>query len=164
MSKCLRGLGLVGLVALGYLLGAAGVGAPNRAQAQGKPKVEGISDDTANKIKAAVEALAAAGQALQGESKHVPATTAINASAIIAGGVNALDDLESGRGVDPETFAALYAGLAVDEIKAKLAKDDEGRLTYDGKVVKLYPVSKLKIMYMERDRMLGIKLPGKPAN
>lgn len=159
MSTWLRGMGMLGLVAFGYVLGVSGIASPNRLQAQGRPKVEGISDDTANKIKAAVEALAAAGQALQGEQKLVPATTALNASAIVAGGVNALDDLESGRGVDPETFAALYAGLAVDEIKAKLAKDDERRLTYDGKVIKLYPISRLKFMYQERDRMLGIKIP-----
>ena len=59
--------------------------------------------------------------------------TAINAFLVLSGGGNALDDLESGHGVDPETFAALYAGLAIPEIGDHLAKDDQSRLTYKGK-------------------------------
>lgn len=163
MTTWTRGLGMVGLVAVGYLLGSIGAARPTPVQAQGKPKVEGISDDTANKIKAAHEAVTAAAIALQSEQKHVPATTALNASAVLAGGVNAIEDLEMGRGVDPETFAGLYAGLGVDEIRLKLDKDEEGRLTYDGKVVKIYPISRLKHQYTERDRMLGLKIP-EPTN
>ncbi len=155
MTTWMRGLGMIALVAFGYFLGASGLGRPATVEAQ--PPVEGLADDLALKVKAAHEAVTAAAVSLQGDQKLVPATTAVNSFAVLSGGVNALEDLESGRGVDPETFAGLYAGLAVDEVRAKLSKDEEGRLTYDGKVVKLYPISKIRLMYAERDRILGLK-------
>jgi hypothetical protein len=157
MTTWARGFCLLGLVAFGYFLGSSGVLGPSRLQAQNADKEEALSDDAMLKIKAGQEAVSAAQAALQAEQKYVPAITGMNAYAVLAGGVNAVDDLERGRGVDPETFAGLYAGMAVDEVKAKLGKDENGRLTYDGKVIKIYSPERLKRAYAERERLSGIK-------
>ena len=73
-----------------------------------------------------------------------------NSFLVSTGGGDAVADLESGRGVDPETFAALYADLATDEIAQHLAKDGEGRLTYKGKLVRIYPIARLKELFTKR--------------
>ena len=158
MSIWARGCGMAGLVAFGYLLGATGIFLPANLQAQAKPdKADALTDDTALKVKTAIDSVAAAGSSLQNEQRLGSITTGTNAFAVLSGGVNAQDDLDSGRGVDPETFAALYAGLAIDEVKAKLEKDDNGRLTYNGKVVTLYSISRLKHMFAERERLAILK-------
>lgn len=157
MSRVKQGALATGLVAVGYVLGASGLFAPVPLAAQPKPAVEGISEESASKIKAANEAMQAAVVALQADQKYVPATTGFNSFAILSGGVNAVEDLENNRGVDPETFAGLYAGLADDTIKSKLNTDAEGRITYDGKVVRLYPISRLKKLYADRDLLAGLK-------
>jgi hypothetical protein len=86
----------------------------------------------------------------------------------MVGGLNAKEDLESGRGVDPETFAALYA--AAYDLKKLNLKDEsladwvdiglldydaEGRLTYQNKVVRIYPVSRLKKLNTQRRVLIG---------
>jgi len=83
------------------------------------------------------------------------ATEGVNAFAVTTGGVDAMDDLEKGRGVDPETFAALYAGQANKEVADSLDHDDQGRLTYKNKVIRMYPVSRLKELFQERLRYAG---------
>src|SRR5690606_17445319 len=113
--------------------------------------------ETIGKIQAALQALQAAREALEGEGHYVPATQGLNVFAITAGGVDAVQDLESGRGVDPETFAALYAGLATDEVAAKLGRDADQRLTYNNRLIRMYPISRLKKMYSIRE---AIQLEG----
>lgn len=162
MSTAARGVWAFGLVAFGWFLGAGGTLQPARLDAQAQPADAGLSEDASQKVKAAIDAAAAAAATLQAEQRHAPITTGTNAFAVLSGGVNAMEDLASDRGVDPETFAALYADLAIDEVKAKLAKDENGRLTYEGKVVKLYPISRLKKMFAEREKLLTSK-GAKPA-
>jgi hypothetical protein len=160
MSKMPRWGMMFSLVAFGYVLGATGLLTPEALQAQGKSTKKAqniVSDETAAKIKTATDALRTAADAMQSEQKYAPVTTNLNAFAVLAGGVNAVEDLENNRGVDPETFAALYAGLADDNIRAKLGTDSEGRMTYDGKVIRLYPVSRLKQMFEQREIVLGLK-------
>ena len=113
------------------------------------------SDDVTREVTAAYTALQNAKSALAQEDRYTSATVPLNVSAIMSGGVDAIGDLESGRGVDPETFAALYAEQATDEIAAELEKDELGRLTYKGKVVRMYSVSRLKQMFQERLRFAG---------
>ena len=113
------------------------------------------SDDVTREVTAAYTALQNAKSALAQEDRYTSATVPLNVSAIMSGGVDAIGDLESGRGVDPETFAALYAEQATDEIAAELEKDELGRLTYKGKVVRMYSVSRLKQMFQERLRLAG---------
>jgi len=146
------------LVGGGYLLGAWQIGRPGDLAAQDNATTE-LSDETKKKIVTLHESLAAAAQALQDENRLVPATKTLNAYAVLCGGLNVVDDLESGRGVDPETFAALYAGDANDELKEHLAFDSENRLTYKGKVVRIYPISRLKKLHAQRLVLTGVVAP-----
>ena len=80
-------------------------------------------------------------------------TAGVNAFLVLSGGGNARQDLESGNGVDPETFAALYAGQAIPEIQEQLGLDAENRVTYGGEVVRLYSRSRLSRMFAERVKL-----------
>jgi hypothetical protein len=87
---------------------------------------------------------------LQDEKRYVPAILGLNAFATTVGGVDAIADLESAQGVDPETFAGLYAGQAVPEVAEHLAHDAQGRVTYKGRVVRLYNPTRLKQLFAAR--------------
>ena len=153
-----------GLLTVGYMLGSFGLFSAVRAQ-EGDV---GPSEDSAKKIVAANDALKAAIDQLKLESRYEVATKGINSYAVMVGGLNAKEDLESGRGVDPETFAALYT--AAYDLKKLSLKDEsladwvdvnlldydaEGRLTYQNKVVRIYPVSRLKKLNTQRRVLIG---------
>lgn len=153
-----------GLLTIGYLLGSLGLFSAVRAQEDGAAP----SEDTVKKIVAANDALKAAVDQLKNESRYEVATKGINSYAVMVGGLNVKEDLESGHGVDPETFAALYA--AAFDLKKLNIKDDsladwldvnlldydaEGRLTYQNKVVRIYPVSRLKKLNALRQVLIG---------
>ena len=89
----------------------------------------------------------------------------INFFGVSVGGINALRDLEEGRGVDPETFAALYAGFAVPSVAKHLnlkkrlvtggrldlqIESADGRLRYKGAAVRLYSRQRLSEMFARR--------------
>lgn len=154
------GLGLVGF---GYLLGSLNLFEPERVAAQ-----PAGSDTTKGKIETAYKALATAQDALKNEGKYQPVINGVNSFAVTCGGVNVLQDLEEGRGVDPESFAGLYAGQATDAVAVKLKTDDKGRLTYSGKVVRLYSIERLKTLWRRRMEYSGVKAGTptliKPAN
>lgn len=139
------------LIAVGYVLGSVRIAAPEHLAAQDKPAEAGPSDETKNQIKGAYDALFTAQVSLENEKLYVPVVEGLNSFAVLAGGVDALADLKANRGVDPETFAALYAGKAAPDIAPDIATDAEGRLTYKSKVVKMYPISKIQKMLAERD-------------
>ncbi|MEX0700736.1 MAG: hypothetical protein WD069_01430 [Planctomycetales bacterium] len=161
MRNLLRGAAALALVGLGYGLGASGVLAPDPAHAQAVPGAAqpaagafpGLSDEARAKVQAANDALRSAIAALEQEKQYVPVVNTVNAFAASVGGMNVLADLEAGRGVDPETFAALYAGLATDEVAKDLGKDEEDRVTYKGKVVRMYPISRLKALFGAREQI-----------
>lgn len=139
------------LVLVGYILGASGTFAPRPLGAQGAAEpAGGPSDEARKKLVEAFSALKAAAETLEQENLYVSATTNLNVFAISAGGLHAINDLEEGRGVDPETFAALYAGDAKPEVKEHLDTDEQGRLTYKGKVIRIYPKARMKKIYQER--------------
>ena len=150
----------VAIFALGYLTGVTGFLTPNSLRAQVSP-AEDFTGQTREKLDDAYENVRTAaellkqGQREDGKSRYEPATKGVNFFAVSVGGINAKDDLEKGRGVDPETFAALYAEQAVDEVAEHLDNDDEGRLTYKGKVVRMYPISRLKELYQLRLALSG---------
>lgn len=154
MSTTVRWCSAVGLIAFGFVLGRIDWQAANRVQAQ-DAEAAGPSEETTKKIQLANDALKAATESLKNESLYIAATKPINVFAILAGGVNAVDDLESGRGVDPETFAALYADEATEDVKQHLGKDEDGRLTYKNKVIRIYPISRLKKVYAQRMVVTG---------
>lgn len=135
------------LLTIGYLWGATS-GPEVGLNAQ--DTVGGISEDTANKIRAAHRALREAMEALQAEGRYQTVTEGINTFLVTSGGGDARADLESGRGVDPETFAALYAGQASPEVQDLLGRDEQGRVTYNNEVVRMYSQARLQRLYAER--------------
>lgn len=142
------------LIGAGYLCGTAQL-LVRTAGAQ--PDVE-ISESTADKVRAANEAVRTAMQALESEGAYTGITLAPTSYLVLSGGGNAQADLDSGNGVDPETFAALYAamqipgedGLIDPVIKEALAIDAEGRVTYNDEVVKLYSRETLRNRFATR--------------
>lgn len=146
-----------GLLATGYVLGA--IGALDLRAAIAQQETEGgVSKETAAKIRAANNALRDAADALRTEGRYRSVTEDVNSFLVLAGGGNAREDLESGTGVDPETFAALYGGRAIPEIADLLEYDDENRLTYNGQVVRMYSKARLQRMFAERTRLAESRL------
>lgn len=157
MRKFVSVLSGLFLLAAGYILGASQILSPVALFAQADKEAKApaanqpnITDETRAKIKAAADALKAAMEALAEEQQYNSATKGMNAFAILSGGNNSLKDLKSGAVVDPETFAALYAGLAADSVVADLGRDPDGRLTYKGSVIRMYPIVNLKKVYANR--------------
>ena len=148
MRLASRGLVVLGLLVTGYLFGVSGGSISDSVL--GQDAAVQLTEDTADKLKKANDALAAAMIALQQENVYNSATKGVNSFLVSTGGGDAVADLESGRGVDPETFAALYADLAKDEVALQLSKDEEGRLTYKGKLVRIYPIARLKERFTKR--------------
>ncbi|MFM9964392.1 MAG: hypothetical protein ACKV2Q_24585 [Planctomycetaceae bacterium] len=155
MRPIWKTIAVLGLLGLGYVLGASGLLASKPLGAQAAPAEGGPSEDTQKKLKDAFTAIKSVAEALEQENLYVPATTTLNVFAVMAGGINAKQDLEDGRGIDPETFAALYAGEAVADVKEQLDHDEQGRLTYKGKVVRIYPKQRMKKILQERTRYAG---------
>lgn len=166
MRRSYPWLGGVCLVLVGYILGSVELFSPARLLAQGASdkKTIDLGDDAQTKIRQAAEALRIAAEALTNEQKYEPAIKGINTFSILSGGRNAVDDLENGAIVDPETFSALYADLATDEVAVHLGRDAEGRLTYKGKVIRIYPVQFLQQLYAQRADLTGEELSPSPAN
>lgn len=154
MRTIVRLSAAVGLMAVGYFCGSVGVFSPGAADAQ-IPEGSAPSVETIERIKASVDALRQAASQLRQDNRYRLATKGLNSFAITAGGVDAIADLESGRGVDPETFAGLYAGMALPEVSDQLDKDEQGRLTYKGRVVRMYPISRLQQMFQQRIEFAG---------
>jgi hypothetical protein len=138
----------VGLMAFGYILGVMHGPAAHDLFAQNEPTDE--QKELGEKVKAARDAANASMLALQKSNAYVPAIEGLNSFAATTGGIDAIQDLKSGRGVDPETFAGLYAGLAVSDVASKLTRDSEGRLLYEEKLVRMYPISRIKQLFQAR--------------
>jgi hypothetical protein len=139
------------MLGLGYLAGSGGLSLNNRAMAQDKGSAAN------DKVKALHIALTEAVDALTTESRYGAITQGPNAFLALAGGGDARQDLDSGAGVDPETFAALYAGKAIPEIADQVQKDDQGRLTFNGNVIQMYSRTRLQQVFAERLRLSGAK-------
>ena len=143
---------VLSLLLIGYVLGANGALSPKSLRAQAAAE-GGPSAESLKKLQEAFSAIKGAAETLEQESLYVPATTQLNVFAVMAGGLNCVRDLEDARGVDPETFASLYAGEAKPDIKEHLDHDEQGRLTYKGKVVRIYPKQKMKKIFQDRTRL-----------
>jgi hypothetical protein len=139
------------MLGLGYLAGSGGITLNNPASAQDKGSAAN------DKIKALHVALNEAVDALKTENRYDAITQGPNAFLAMAGGGNARQDLDSGAGVDPETFAGLYAGKAIPEIVDQVQKDDQGRLTFNGNVIQMYSKTRLQQIFAERLRLSGAK-------
>ena len=152
------------LVALGYILGSC----QPLPMAFAQPEDSSVSDEAAKKIVEAHDALKKAADQLKLESKYESVTKGVNSFSVLVGGINAKEDLESGHGVDPETFAAL--NVAVYQLKKNNIKDDQladwvdtnllgydsnGHLTYKNKVVRIYSIARLRKLNAQRQVVLG---------
>jgi hypothetical protein len=138
----------LGLVFVGYALGVLQFSAPQPLRAE--PTTDAIEGPVRDKLRDADRVLSEAMQALQDEKRYVPVILGLNAFATSVGGVDAMSDLESGHGVDPETFAGLYAGYAMPEVAEHLSHDAQGRVTYKNRIVRLYNPSRLKQLFAAR--------------
>jgi hypothetical protein len=175
------------LVGFGYFLGSTQVFQDARAQQED----ELPSEDALKKISEAYNALKSASQVLAAESRYSSITRAINPYSILVGGINVKADLESGQGVDPETFAALSVAAydlkknnmkeekndddndlsewvtdkktSKESLLDKLGFDNNGRLTYDNKVVKMYSIAKLRRLNAQRIAVLNLSKDQKNA-
>ncbi len=130
------------------MVGSLQFGRPSLLQAE--PQAEALPNALRDRLRETDRALSETMQVLQDEKRYVPAIQGLNAFATSAGGVDAVADLESGQGVDPETFAGLYAGQALAEIAEHLARDAEGHVTYKNKVVRIYSLTRLKQLFAAR--------------
>ena len=153
MTKFWQGTMLIVGLGLGYLAGLAGALEPVDLAAQGA--TDELKPETQKKLKTTYETAQEAAQALKDEKRYETATEGVNLFAVSVGGLNVLDDLEKGRGVDPETFAALYADRALPVISEKVGRDAQGRITYDNKVVRLYSISRLQKLFDQRRKYSG---------
>ncbi|MFT4554875.1 MAG: hypothetical protein ACKVII_01440 [Planctomycetales bacterium] len=153
MRAIWKTVSVLSIFGLGYLAGTMQWSAQSSAVAQ--PATDGASQEVTKSITAAYSALQTVRSNLNQEARYTPATRIINATGLMAGGVDAMADLESGQGVDPETFGGLYAGHATDEVSIDLDTDENGRLTFKGKVVRMYSVERLKKFYKERLKFAG---------
>jgi methionine aminopeptidase len=160
------------LIALGYVMGSCQVMSLALAQPDETP----ISEDAAKKIVEAHDSLKKAMEQLKLDSRYESVTKGVNSYAVLVGGVNARDDLESGHGVDPETFAAL--NVAAYQLKKNNIKDDQladwvdtnllgydsnGHLTYRNKVVRIYSISRMRKLNAQRMVVLGETKDSKPG-
>lgn len=152
MRITLRILTVVALVGAGYFLGTMRLFEPQPALAQANQP-----QTTEDKIKAANKALEAARLALESDGKYKGVIDGTNAFAVMCGGVDAKRDLEEGRGVDPETFAAIYAEQYTADIRNNIKKDEHGRMLYNNKVIRLYSIERLKKLYQTRTSIIGVK-------
>lgn len=153
----LRNLFVLSLVfGLGYLAGHGGL--PQHVVAHAIDEDDEAvqrSDEAIAQVRAVVSAAQSAAAVMENESLYKAATRGVNVFAASAGGTNAISDLEDGRGVDPETFAALYAERWTDEVKPHIGRDELGRLTYKGKLIRLYSQQRLKSLFTTRDSLAG---------
>jgi hypothetical protein len=152
MMRTRKLMGVAVLLALGYVAGALTQPATLSAVSQ-----DGSSSDVGQDVLKAYHAVSKSVKELNsllsagGQSSTV--TSGVNFFSSSVGGVNAEQDLEEGRGVDPETFAALYADLATPQIAEHIDYDELGRLRYKKNVVRIYSRGRLKALFSRRDQL-----------
>jgi hypothetical protein len=148
MRGVARSLSCLGLLFAGYILGSLQFGRPSVLRAE--PRSEPLPNAIRDRLRETDRALSETMQLLQDEKRYVPAIQGLNAFATSSGGVDAVADLESGQGVDPETFAGLYAGQALAELSEHLGRDAEGHVTYKNKIVRIYSPTRLRQLFAAR--------------
>lgn len=153
MQRSRRVLSGMVLMAAGYMAGACFHSGPRPLHAQDLSP-EGYERQTITDLQLLHQKLSEVATQLEGETRYRSAVDGTNAFAVAVGGVDAIKDLEENRGVDPETFGALYAGRANPEVFPHIAIDASGRLTYKGNIVRIYSRERLKKLYSRRDQLL----------
>ena len=145
--------------AIGYATGNFNLLQPSPLNAQDAAEGEVVrSDEAVSQVRAVVTASEAAAVVLENESLYKSAVRGANIFATSVGGTNGISDLEDGRGVDPETFAALYAERWSDDVEPHIGRDELGRLTYKGKLIRMYSQERLKKLFTTRESLAGTSL------
>ena len=167
MKKIMRSLGRCPVILFVFLLAVC-------AESLNLPTVH--ADEAPNKARLSGETLLLFGRVeralkdldgfLQAIGFENSAVIGINYFAVSVGGIDAIRDLEEGRGVDPETYAALNAGFAKPEVAKHLnlrksesttgtlhlkIEDADGRLRYKGTAVRLYSPTRLRELFKLRE-------------
>ena len=140
------------LFAAGYLLRSAEIMHPREVVAAPQDGLR-LSSESLLTYKQSRLILDSLSDLLSAEQRHRSATEGENFFALSVGGIDSLQDLEEGRGVDPETFAALYADRALPDVAEHLETDDNGRIRYKGNIVRLYSREKLKEVFRRRTEL-----------
>lgn len=145
-------LGGLSLLVLGVLFGRMTAAPELRAQQE--------SEDESEYTQEVVDAYIKANKGVReltnlfvASGKTSTAFGGMNYFAASVGGIDAERDLEEGRGVDPETFAALYADQASPKISEHLDFDAEGRLRYKKTVIRIYSRERLKQLFQRRENL-----------
>ncbi|MDG1897169.1 MAG: hypothetical protein P8J37_19915 [Fuerstiella sp.] len=164
MKRIKRSFATCPVVVLAFLLATSAH--LNDVQADENNGSKKLSGDTLllyGRVERALKDLDGFLQAINFEKSAVIGT---NYFAVSVGGIDAIRDLEEGRGVDPETFAALYAGFARPEVAKHLnlrklegtsgavilkIEDADGRLRYKGTTVRLYSPTHLRELFLRRE-------------
>jgi hypothetical protein len=138
--------------AAGYLVGSADVLKPHEVNAAQQTS-EQLSSEVLLTYKQSQVVLDSLSDMLSAERRHRVATEGENYFGVTVGGIDSIRDLEEGRGVDPETFAGLYADRALPIVGQHLETDDNGRIRYKGNVVRLYSRDRLKELFRRRSEL-----------
>jgi len=136
----------------GYLVGSTESKDQGTVQAAVQQN-DRLSDQALVTYKAAQLRFNELGDFLESENRYRSVTNDQNYFAVSVGGIDAFRDLEEGRGVDPETFASLYAERSVPEIAEHIEIGDDGRLRYKGEIVRMYSRERLKSVFRMRDEI-----------
>ena len=151
-----RSLAVAALLGAGFAAGRLSQASPaSPAAAAQPPGVSEMDEATASRIKEGFDSLRRAQVALEQSGRYVPAATGVNAFITLAGGYDVLGSLQNGRGVDPETYAALEAGFAPQNVLTDLGRDADGRLTYKDQLIRLMSHETLRSLYLRRAETLG---------
>lgn len=150
-GKLIAGLAVF---AVGYVFGSfhGSPSSPLKA-VQEATAVENISNETLQAYQKFRKGSYDLADSLKGESLNVTAVEGVNFFALSVGGVDAVRDLEEGRGVDPETFAAIYADRASPEVTRDITTDSEGRKRYKDTIIRMYSRERLKEIFQRRDQI-----------
>ncbi len=143
------------LLGAGYILGSNGTfqlatsvaQPPLNADIDDNNQAVDLANETVQQIQGANATMGQAMESLRIEGKYNPATTGMNPYLILTGGGDAIADLEAGIGVDPITFAELYAGMALREVGDEITRDEQNRLLYKNKLIRMYSVDRMKKRY-----------------
>lgn len=141
------------LLTLGYCLGSLNMHQPDSLKAQADEDDNKYGREVLTAYRNVSKAMRDLNSLLSAGGQNTTVSSGLNFFAVSVGGVNAEQDLEEGRGVDPETFAALYADLASPKIAEHLDYDELGRLRYKKNVIRLYSRDRLRALFHERDRL-----------
>ena len=136
----------------GYTLGVLTTQAPTLLQAQ-EGDDQKFGTDVLRAYRLVNKSVCELSSLLSAGGQSTSVTTGVNFFGVSVGGVNAEQDLEEGRGVDPETFAALYADMATPKIAENLDYDEQGRLRYKKNVIRIYSRERLRALFNQRDQL-----------